>query len=354
MQQDFKQEKPRGRKGYLRDLIPGILFCTVLGLGALFLDSLLPPGIPAINYVLIAIFAGFLLKNLVLDKLDQGGILKPGIDFSARFFLIAGVVLIGSRMDLGEIMLIGGNALLMVALAISISIALGGWLGKKGSGQRGGHLLGIGMGICGISAIMAAAPVLRAREKEVFLAVGTVMVADIIMLLGLPFLAGFLGWGDEFTGYLAGTVTANTAQAVAVGHACSIAAGSIATITKSARNVLLPVAIGLMAYYYVVRGLPTGEKLEWGILWKRFPKFVLGFLFFSLLTTLGVFSPAALDIFNLSTRIFFAICFAGLGAGLNISMMEKKDLFTVFSGLGILLTLFLFAFLWIRLVLGLN
>jgi len=350
MSQDLKSE----RKEYLRSLIPGILCCTALGLGAIFLDSLLPPGVPAINYVLIAIFIGFLFKSLVLDKVDKEGILEPGINFSARFFLIAGVVLIGSRMDLGEIMLIGGNALLMVALAISIAIVLGGWLGKKGSGQRGGHLLGIGMGICGISAIMAAAPVLQSREKEVFLAVGTVMVADIIMLLGLPFLAGFMGWGEEFTGYLAGTVTANTAQAVAVGHACSITAGSIATITKSARNVLLPAAIGLMAYYYVVRGLPTGEKLEWSLLWRRFPKFVLGFLFFSLLTTLGVFSTAILDVLNSSSQIFFAICFAGLGAGLNIALLEKKDLFTVLSGMGILLTLFLFAFLWIRLVLGLN
>ncbi len=338
--------------GYIIALVPGLIFCTFLGFFAWMLERVIQPHFFVLNYVIIAIVLGIAGKNLILNRLKATRIFQPGIEFCTRVFLMTGVVILGTRMNFMEVTAVGGNALLMVTISIGLGIILGGVVGRYTIGERGGHLLGIGIGICGVSAIMAAAPVLKAREKEILIALGAVLLTDFLVLFGLPFLAAFWGWGEELAGYFAGTVTANTAQAVAVGHAHSQGAGTIATITKSARNALMPVSILCMGYIYILRGMPTGERISGKILWSRFPKFVLGFLLASLLATLGLIPPETKETLSNLTQWFFVICFAGLGAGIEFSLLGKKDLLPVILGVGIAVLIGFYAFFWIRIVLG--
>ncbi len=338
----------------LKGIGPGVLFCTILGITAWALEKIIHPHLFMVNYVIIAILLGIAGKNLVLKKLMIVSFFQPGIDFCTRVFLMIGVILLGARMDFLEVTSVGGNALLMVAISITLGIFLGGIVGSKTLGKRGGHLMGIGVGICGVSAIMASAPILKARENEILVALGAVLLTDLMVLFGLPLTAAFWGWGEEFTGYFAGTVTANTAQAVAVGHAHSLTAGTFATITKSARNALMPVVILTMGYIYTLRGLPTGERICWGLLWDRFPKFVLGFLLASLIATAGLFSPETQTTLGNLSQWLFVICFVGLGAGIDFSLMGKRDLLPVILGVGIAMVIAIYAFFWIRLILGVN
>jgi uncharacterized membrane protein YadS len=61
-------------------------------------------------------------------------------------------------------------------------------------------------------------------------------------------------------------------------------------------------------------------------LWQKFPKFVLGFLLISTLTTVGFFSkPQITDIANLS-RWAFLLTFAGVGLRTNIREMMKQGI----------------------------
>ncbi len=339
---------------YLKKILPGLFFCILLGITAWRMEKIIQPHFFMINYVIIAILLGVAGKNLVLKRLKTTPVFQPGIDFCTRVFLMVGVVILGTRMDFREVTSVGGNALVMVGISITLGIILGGIIGSKTLGKRGGHLLGIGIGICGVSAIMASAPILKSREKEIIVALGAVILTDFLVLFGLPIVAAFWGWGEVFTGYFAGTVTANTAQAVAVGHAHSLAAGTVATITKSARNALMPAAILTLGYIYTKRGLPTGECISIKLLWERFPKFVLGFLLASVFSTLGVFSPGTLKAFSNLSQWLFVFCFVGLGAGIDFSLLGKRDLLPVFFGVGIAVIIGVYAFFWIRLVLGVN
>lgn len=316
--------------------------CVGLGLIARWLDTYVIPG-HFINYVLLAIILGLLARNLfsLSKKFDAG------IGFCSKICLNMGIVLLGAGLNLMQIYAVGLMAILMVAISITLSIALCGWMAKKtGAGERWGHLLGVGIGVCGVSAIIAMAPVLKAREREILSAIGAVLLIDVIVLLTLPPMGHYLGWSDNLAGFIAGVVPANTAQCIAIGHAYSEPAGIIATIVKSARNALLPAVILAMTVVYTLRGLPVGEKVSPGMLWSKFPKFIVGFLIAATLSTLGFIPPAGIALAKDLSVWLFIVCFVGIGASLHLKEFGRQILQVAGFGFVMMIILWIYAYLY--------
>ncbi len=337
-------EKYGGWLDYIKSIYPGVGFCIALGFLAKWLDAnIIPERFFFLNYVFIAIILGIFVKNVfhIPEKLNDG------IDFCTKICLYIGIVLLGARLNLVEIFSIGTSAILMVAISISFSIALCGWLGKKvGIGERWGHLIGTGIGVCGISAVMALAPAIKAREREILTAIGAVILMDIMVLIALPAIGHPLGWGDTLAGFIAGVVPANTAQSIAIGYAYSDGAGTVATIVKSARNLLLPVVVLVMTYIYTVRGLPVGEKVRAGLLWNKFPKFIVGLLIAAAISTMGLISSEGIALARELSSWFFVVCFVGIGAGIKLVNLGKQDMTVVSFGLVMLVILWLYAYFY--------
>lgn len=329
---------------YLHSIYPGAALCVLLGFGAKYLDTFVIPGhFFLLNYVLLAIIMGLLARNLfsLAKKYDAG------IEFCTKICLYIGIVLLGAGLNLAEIFSIGLKAILMVAISITISISLCGWMAKKiGAGQRWGHLLGAGIGICGVSAIIAMAPVIKAREREIITAIGSVLIIDIMVLAALPSLGHTLGWGDSLAGFIAGVVPANTAQCIAIGHAYSGPAGTIATIVKSARNALLPLVILVMTFVYTLRGLPVGEKVRPGMLWHKFPKFIVGLLIAATLSTLGLIPAPGIGLAKNLSVWFFVVCFAGIGASINLKELGGQILRVAGLGIVMMVVVWFYAYLY--------
>ncbi len=330
--------------GYMKAVMPGFLLCLGLGSAArLFDQAAVFEHIIFLNYVLIAILLGLFVRNVIpLPEL-----FNPGIDFSAKICLYIGIVLLGARLNLLEIFSIGASALVMVSISITACILLCGFAVKKFEGsERWGHLLGAGVGVCGISAIIALAPIIKVREREIFAAVGAVLLNDIIILTVLPAIGHQFGWGDILFGFMAGVVPSNTAQCIAIGYAYSDGAGAVATVVKSARNALLPLVVLAMAYAYTKKGLPVGEKISVKLLWTKFPKFIVGLLAAALLNTSGMLTVEAVSIAGSLSSWFFVICFAGIGAGINIKETGKQDLSVMAIGIGMAAIIGIYAFLY--------
>lgn len=333
-------DETRNMRTGLQAVLPGLALCALLGVAARWAEAtLVPPGAVAINYVLIAILLGLLLRN----ALPLPDWLAPGIRFAASFCLYLGVVLLGAGLDLMQIFTVGSSALLMVAFSIAGSIVICGAMARRiGAGSRWGHLVGAGIGVCGVSAIMALAPAIRARQREIVTAIGAALLTDMLVLLTLPFTAHLLGWGDTLVGFLSGVIPSNTAQAVAIGHAYSLEAGTVATIVKSARNALLPVVVVTVTYLYTVRGLPVGERAGLGLFWARFPKFILGFLAAAALSSAGAIPPQLLPPIKEATTWLFVTCFCAIGLGIKLSDLGRQDLTVM--GFGLVMTVLLAAY----------
>jgi len=342
-------DKYKNWAAFLVGVSPGMLFCIVLGTLARFIDArLVPEQLFMFNYVLFAIILGLLARNLFV--LPEA--FKEGAAFSAKIFLYTGIVLLGAGLNLRQIYSVGAAATLMVAVSITFSIAFCGWLMKKlAANERWGHLIGTGLGVCGISAIMALAPVIKAKEKEIITAIGAALLNDLLVLLALPFVGHALGWGDTLAGFLAGAVPANTAQAIAIGHAYSDSAGAVATIVKSTRNALLPPVILVMAGLYLRKGLPVGERVRAGMLWSKFPKFILGLLIAAALSTSGLLPLQALAAAKALSSWLFACCFAAIGASMELKEMRSRDLSALSFALMITAFLGFYAYYYVTLFL---
>jgi len=336
--------------GYIRAVLPGLAVCFLLGGLAKWMDeTLIPDQLFVFNYVLLAIVMGLAIRNLSPVSLAA---FEPGFVFASRICLFIGVVLLGARLNLVEIFSIGSTAVIMVAISITFCIMLCGWFAKKiGAGERWGHLVGVGIGVCGVSAIMATAPAIKAKEKEIVTAIGAALLTDVMVLVSLPVIGHALGWGDMLAGFVAGIVPSNTAQSIAVGYAYSEGAGAIATIVKSARNALMPVMILVLTYIYTRRGLPVGEQVRVGLLWTRFPKFVVGLLLAAGLTTLGFITPTTAALANNLSTWFFVACFVGIGAGIRFSDLKGQDLGVIAFGFPMTLILWFYVYLISRFIL---
>jgi uncharacterized integral membrane protein (TIGR00698 family) len=234
--------------------------------------------------VLLSMVAGIFVGNLIRD-----GRFLAGAGWASRTILPAGIVLLGARMDFFEALKIGlpGLALSVVVVGMSIALMLviGGRLGVE---PRLSCLLGVGTGICGGTAIVAIAPLLKTKERDVMIGVGLVTLAGLVAMLILPALALTLGFSPVQFGMLAGLTIQQTPQAIAAGFAFGEEAGHIATVAKLTRVCLLAPVAAVIAW---VIARESGGKGKAGVggTWFRFlPKFALGFLLLAAVRSLGL------------------------------------------------------------------
>lgn len=337
---------------YLKALMPGLLYCIVLGVLSWYLEKVAHAAwgknIP-LNYVFIAIILGIVTRNLF----KMGKTFEEGIYFSSKIFLYIGVVLIGAKLNIAQILKVGSGALLMVSISITLMVLGAGWISNRYNlGHRVGHLVGTGIGVCGVSAIIATAPAIKATDKELIIAIGASLLTDVMCLFAIPLLGHHYGWNDLFVGYLSGTAPSNTAQCIATGFAYSDYSGNVATITKSARNALMPVLILALIYYYTKKGLPVGEKVRIGILWTKFPKFVLGLLVLSSLASFDLFTKEMVKVTTHMYQWLFAFCFVSIGAAVDLKQFQRRDILPILAGFVLTFILFGYAFLFAGYVLG--
>lgn len=306
--------------------IPGLCLLFVVG----YLGKIVANYVPHTEYVLFAIAIGMVLRNTI--KIPQ--IFVPGIN-TYEFWLKTGIVLMGSRLALQNIISIGATGLVLVVAVICVALLSATYLGRLfGISEKLATLIGVGVGICGITAIIGATGAIEAKEEDSSYAIATIMVFGAIMVFLFPLLGHMLGLSDEFFGFWTGLSLDNTAAAVATGFAYSEAAGNLATVVKLSRNALMGVVILLVALLYARRGLRGRVENKVAFLWSRFPKFLLGFLAFSLLATLGFFDPAQVKALDNLSKWFFLLTFAGVGLSTEFSRM-KAGLKPFFVGLGV-------------------
>lgn len=294
--------------------LPGMVLMLVVG----YAGKIVAQYVPHSEYVLFAIAIGMLVRNLL--PLPQ--IFAPGIA-TYELWMKTGIVLLGARLVLQEVFVIGASGIVMVVIEIAVAIAAAAYLGRIfGLKEKLASLLGIGIGVCGVSAIISSTSAIEAEEEDAAYAIAIILLFGAIMLFLYPALGTLLGMSDLAFGYWTGLSIDNTAEAVATGFAYSEAAGNIATVVKLSRNALMGVVVLLMALYYARKGISGEVQNKAAFLWSRLPKFLLGFLAFSLLATVGFLTPGHAKILNNASKWLFMVTFAGVGLSTDFKRMK--------------------------------
>jgi uncharacterized integral membrane protein (TIGR00698 family) len=319
----------------LIELAPGILLLLAIGYSGKLIEQTIAAygkanhlALPNIEYVLWAIVIGLIIANTVgVPKIFRAGVA------TYEFWLKLGIVLLGVRFLLGDVLKLGGISLVAVALELTISIVLMTWLGNAFRlTPKLTSLLAIGSSICGVSAIIAAKGAINAKDEDASYAIAAILALGAIGLFAFPVIGQLLGMSDHAYGLWAGLAIDNTAEATAAGNLWSEQAGKIAVLAKTTRNATIGFVVLGYAIYWATRGEAQTIEHKGAFLWQKFPKFVLGFLIVSLLATLGAFTKEqSADIANLS-RWAFLLTFAGVGLSTDFGEMRKQGLYPFVVG----------------------
>src|SRR6202034_3361476 len=214
-------------------VLPGILLLAVIGYGAKILEHSLNAyakshhwTFPNIEYVLWAIVIGLLISNTVtIPKVFQAGIA------TYEFWLKLGIVLLGTRFVLADVLKLGGISLALVIIEIALSLVLMTYLGKLFKLKpKLTSLLAVGSSICGVSAIIAAQGAIDADEEDSSFAIAAILALGALALFIFPAIAHALKMNDISYGLWAGLGVDNTAEATAAGALYSDAAGKVAVL----------------------------------------------------------------------------------------------------------------------------
>src|SRR5260221_138980 len=308
-------------------LLPGVALLTAIGYAGKITEALIRDygkahqlALPNIEYVLWAIVFGLVVSNTV----GVAQIFKPGIA-TYDFWLKAGIVLLGARFLLGDLVALGRISLALVGIELAVAIAimtvLGRWFRLN---PKLVSLLAIGSSICGVSAIIAAKGAIEAEDDDASFAIAAILALGAFGLFAYPALGHLLHMSDRAFGLWAGLAVDNTAEAAAAGAIFSDAAGKVAVLTKSTRNAMIGFVVLGYAIYWASRGEAQTVRGKAAFVWEKFPKFVLGFLFVSLLATLHAFGPPQIASLAHLSRWAFLLTFAGVGLKTDFREIKRQ------------------------------
>lgn len=268
-------------------LLPGLAFVVALALAA---KGVYYATDAAVSAVLCAIGIGILWRNVI----GLGAWAESGVDFASKTLLRIGIALIGLRLTLMVLADTSLSAipivLACVTVALLATLGLGRLLGVP-KGMR--QLLAAGTAICGATAIISVAPLLRSRKADIGIALTCVVLFGSIAMMSYPWIAGALfGSAAVPAGMFFGSSIHDTSQVVgaAMIYAEQFQAPdtvAIAGLTKFLRTlgllVLIPAAALLAARS---EASAAGEKpRDWYR--KAVPLFVISFIGLVIVRTVG-------------------------------------------------------------------
>jgi uncharacterized integral membrane protein (TIGR00698 family) len=310
-------------------IVPGVLLLAAVGYAGKLLEQNVGAYakahhwvFPNIEYVLWAILLGLIISNTI----GVPEIFRTGVA-TYEFWLKAGIVLLGARFLLGDILKLGGVSLILVAIEIGGAIAFMTFLGRAFHLKpKLTSLLAVGSAVCGVSAIIAAQGAIEADEEDSSFSIAAILALGALALFTFPLIGHALHLGDRAYGVWAGLAVDNTAETAAAGALYSDAAGKIAVLVKSTRNAMIGFVVLAYAIYWASQGQAKTVGNKAAFLWQKFPKFVLGFLLISVLATYSFFNKEQVgELANLS-RWAFLLTFAGVGLRTNFRDLRKQGL----------------------------
>lgn len=319
-----------------RKFVLGFIFVFAIGVLSYFLAGQANMKAIGFGYAAWAIIIGLLISNTV----GTPEWVKPAL--STELYIKTGLVLLGAEILLGKILAIGLPGIFVAWIVTPIVLISTYWFGQKVLKIPSKSLnitISADMSVCGVSAAVATAAASKASKEELTVAIGLSMIFTSIMMIVMPAVINGLGMPEVLGGaWIGGTIDA-TGAVVAAGAFLGEKALSVAATIKMIQNMLIGLIAFGVAVYFATKVEKTGQaSIGWGEIWRRFPKFILGFVGASILFSLiysGVGPDKAYTLIdqgviggftkNLRGWLF---CLAFVSIGLSINFKALKGHFT--------------------------
>ncbi len=316
-------------------LIPGIILAFVLytlsqGFNNIIGIELLKYSKSPISTAMIAILLGMFFGNFFKVRNS----FQKGLDFTREYILKLGIICLGIQLKPFEFLDFGKIAIpLIIVCIISVLVVIKLLIKKLKIPTRMAYLISIGSTVCGTTAIMATAPVIKANKNEISYAIANITLFGILSMLIYPYFANYYFENEPLlVGLFLGTSIHETSQVAAAGLIYEQQYNSpetlnVATVTKLIRNTFLIIMIPLFALLYN-RG--KSHEKNYSII-SIFPYFVLGFVGMIILRNTGdqLFVNDSnswieiIDIIRFSSKVFLTMAMAAIGLSTNLNDIKS-------------------------------
>lgn len=314
----------------VKRFLPGFLAIFLIASLAFLIASEASMKYYDIPYVFWALAIGMLISNTFRTPVWLASAART------EFYIKTGLVLFGAEILLGNIWKFSGYGIAiswLVAPAVIVIMWLFGtrWLGM--SNKPLVMVLAAETSVCGVSAAIATGAACKAKKDDLTVAVGIGLIFTVIMMVAMPPLAKWLGMEPLLAGaWLGGTIDA-TGAVVAAGKAMGGQAEAAAAIVKMIQNLLIGVVAFVVAIYWVsaVERDAKAKRPSVMEIWHRMPKFVIGFVFASLIASIVASTawgaPVLKSITTQTKQLrewLFCLAFVSIGLESNLKDLAKQ------------------------------
>jgi uncharacterized integral membrane protein (TIGR00698 family) len=330
-------------------LLPGITVTVILAIVSIFISGLeIVKSTVNFSPLIISILLGVLIGNLV--KFPET--FKPGIIFSLKKILRLAIIFLGFRLTFQNVAEVGLEGLIVDTIMLISTFLLGVWVSKKifGLDNEMSYLIASGSSICGASAVLATAPVVKAEMHHAAMAVATVTIFGTTAMFVYPLVykAGLLlDFNDITYGIWTGATVHEVAQVVAAGFAISVDAGNTATIAKLTRVMMLAPLLIVLSIYLAKKHSTHGAGVTLRDI--PIPWFVFGFIAMVGVNSLNIVPTNAVHSINVIDTFLLTVAMGAMGIETNINKVKGVGMKPIYSALVIFLFLFFIGILVVKL-----
>ncbi|MGW7442454.1 YeiH family protein [Kitasatospora sp. NPDC054795] len=358
----------------MRGDAPGLLLAALGVAAALGVHAL----VPAVPKLTAAVVLGMAAAHLPGVRPVVRGIARPGLSTAGKRLMRLGIVLLGLKLSLDDVLGLGWATVAMVLAVVAATFAGTLWLGRR-LGLPGDQplLVATGYSICGASAIGAVSQAAGSEEEDVAASVALVTLCGTLAIAVLPLLQHPLGLDELEFGRWVGASVHDVGQVVATAQTSGAGALREAVLVKLMRVVLLaPLVAGVavmarrnlraarmarVASMKVTAGAPAGvstgasaavtsaagapaeggadgkpgeKSVKTGNRPPIVPLFVAGFLAMIVLRTTGVLPEQVLGLASDAQELLLAAALFGLGSAVHLPTMARTGGRIALLGLG--------------------
>ncbi|MCW5559676.1 MAG: putative sulfate exporter family transporter [Verrucomicrobiae bacterium] len=279
-----------------------------------------------LEYVIFALALGLLWSHL----LPQPGWLRNAV--RTEFFIKIGIVILGAGMLFGDLLKAGMpgmvQALLVIPVVWQITFRLARWLKVD---DEFGVMLSTAVSICGVSAAIASCGAIQGDKKKLSYVTSVVLLCAVPMMILMPWCSRWMGLSEAVGGAWLGGTLDTSGSVLAATELLGETATKVGTVVKLSQNVLIGVAAFFISIWWTFRERRAdggSRRPGLGVIWERFPKFVLGFvgasLVFSFLLSPDVVKACDKPLKGLR-EVWFSAAFVCIGLDTRLGDLARLD-----------------------------
>ncbi|MHA7173378.1 YeiH family protein [Arthrobacter monumenti] len=292
---------------------PGLLACAA----AVALSFLVHALVPAIPVMTSAVVLGILAANLPGTGAPVRGRLKPGLGFAGKHLMRAGIVLLGLKLSVIDILGLGWATFAAVVVMVLLAFA-GTYLLARIFRLPGDQpmLLASGFAICGASAIGAMSGSRGSKQEDTVVPIALVTLCGTLAIGVLPLLMHPLGLDPVPFGQWVGASVHDVGQVVATAQTAGTAALTAAVLIKLTRVLMLAPMVAAASL--------TAPRTASGKRPPLVPLFVIGFIAMVAIRSAGLVGDEVLAVATIAQDLLLAAALFGLGSLVRVGQLFSQ------------------------------